>query len=457
MSPLARRLTLLALVILPLALPSPARAEVFGAETATLKNGLQVVVVPNHRGPVIHHMVWYKVGAADEPPGKSGLAHLLEHLMFKGTEKVPAGEFSKIVARNGGRDNAFTGSDYTAYHQTIARDRLPLVMELEADRLANLRLAEEDFQTERQVVLEERLSRVENEPAALLAERLDLALWVTHPYRNPVIGWEDEIKALTRTDALAFHAAHYAPNNAILVVAGDVTLDEVLPLAEKFFGPIPAAEVAERTRPERLPPPARATIEMAHPRVAQASFRRLYPAPAASDPTGDTPALEVLGEILGGGGSSRLYRRLVVDDAVATTAGLWVDPHGRDYATVGLYGRPRPPHTLNDLEAAMDAEISRLLADGVSAEEVAGAIDKLTARVAYARDDLATGAEVLGRALATGSTVAEVEAWPERIAEVTPQRVMAVARAVLGGERAVTGLLRPAASAPETSAPEARQ
>jgi len=248
---------------------APADQKLFDAKTFTLDNGLQVVVVEDHRVPVVSHMVWYRVGAADEPPGASGIAHLLEHLMFKGTANIEPGQFSKIVARHGGQDNAFTSSDYTAYYQNIAAEHLAMVMEMEADRMRNLRIDPAEVMTERDVVIEERLTRTENEPAALLGERLDMALWMTHPYRNPVIGWQHELSQLDQDDAGLFYKQWYAPNNAIVVVSGDVTPDEVKRLAERYYGPLERGPEFKRERPGELPPEAATRVVMEHPRVAQ--------------------------------------------------------------------------------------------------------------------------------------------------------------------------------------------
>jgi len=435
----------LAVVLAVLAAPAGAKAQTFDAETFTLDNGLQVVVLPNHRVPVVTHMVWYKVGAADEPPGKSGIAHLLEHLMFKGTETIEPGDFSRIIARNGGRDNAFTSSDYTGYYQNIARDRLALVMEMEADRMANLRLAEQDVLTERDVVIEERLSRTENEPAALLSERLDQALWSVHPYKNPVIGWAHELEKLNRDDALGFYDRFYAPNNAVLVVAGDITTDELRPLAERTYGQVPAApETPTRARVRDLPPPIDVTMTLRHPQVGQASWWRQIVAPSRH--VGETdlyPALQVLSEILGGSTVSRLYDRLVVEDGVAVSAGARYRGRAVDFGTFILYGSPAEGRTPAEIGAAIDAEIDRLLADGVTAEEVAGAKRRLKASVVYARDSVFGTARIVGAALATGATLDEIQRWPEDIAAVTAEDVMAAARAVFQGASQATGILLP--------------
>jgi len=445
------------LIAVVVALPASAWAaetaeaprKLFDAKSFTLDNGLQVVVIENHRVPVVSQMVWYKVGAADEPPGKSGIAHLLEHLMFKGTDDIPPGEFSKIVARNGGRDNAFTSSDYTAYFQNIAADRLPLVMEMEADRMANLRLANDDVVTERDVVIEERLSRTDNEPAALLGERTDLALWTTHPYRNPVIGWQHELSKLTREDALDFYKKWYAPNNAILVVSGDVTVDQVRDLAETYYGPIPRGPEITRDRPTVQGGDVSTRVEMRHPRVSQPQWSRKYLAPsyATAEEEEQVYALQVLSELLGGGMTSRIYQSVVVEQKLAAGAGSWYNPRAVDQGTFGLYATPRPGVPLDKVEAAMQAEIAKLLDEGVSEEEVAEAKLRMRAGVIYARDSLQGAAQTIGRALATGGTLEQVETWPAAIGRVTRDQVMAAARAVLDAP-SVTGVLLPADAAP---------
>ena len=233
-----------------------AEAGVFNPETFTLKNGMQVVVISNHRAPIVRHMVWYKVGAADEPRGKSGIAHFFEHLMFKKTTTLKSGEFSRIIAKNGGRDNAFTSHDYTGYHQSIAVDRLGIVMKLEADRMRGLILEDDQIEPERQVVLEERRSRTDNSPGAKLSEQMSAAMFINYPYHDPVIGWEHEIKALTKADLMKFYDQWYRPNNAILVVAGDITAAQLRPLAEKYYGSLPRGADVKRERTIEPPPNA---------------------------------------------------------------------------------------------------------------------------------------------------------------------------------------------------------
>jgi len=436
---------IVATLTIALAPAAPVAAAVFNPETFTLGNGMQVVVVSNHRAPVVTHMVWYRVGAMDEPPGRTGVAHLLEHLMFKGTPAHPDGAFSQIVARNGGRENAFTSQDYTGYFQSVAADRLELMMELESDRMTNLVLSQHDFDTERQVVLEERRSRIDNDPASRLGEQANAAMYMNHPYRNPVIGWEHEIRSLTRDDALTFYHQWYAANNAILVVAGDVTVDQVRPLAEKYYGRLPVRELPRRIDWREPPAEAAQLVTLADPQVRQPSWSRRYHAPSyVYGATEHAYALEVLAEILGGGTTSRIYRSLVVEQKIAASAGAWYNPSSRGPTAFGFYGSPLPGGDLAPIEAAMEAEIDKLLQDGVTEDEVSRAKARLQAQAIYARDSLRAPVQTLGGGLAIGMTVDEIEAWPERIGAVTAAAVDAAARAVLRGEATVTTRLIPA-------------
>ena len=425
-------------------LAAPASAQRFAAESSTLDNGLQVVVVPNHRIPAVVQMVWYKVGAADDPLGKSGVAHFLEHLMFKGTAAVPPGEFAASIARNGGRDNAFTTQDYTAFHETIARDRLDLVMRLEADRMTGLVLDDKIVLPERDVVLEERRMRIDNEPATLLGEQLRAALYLHHPYRNPTIGWPHEIRLLGTADALASYRKWYAPNNAILVIAGDVDLAEARPLAEQYFAAIPSQALPVRARVQEPPHHAAARLEMKSARAAQPQWNRSYLAPSyrAGETTQAYP-LQVLAEILGGGAGSRLHKTLVLDRSLALSAGAHYSPSTIDLTAFGLYATPKPGVSVSDLEAAIDGELLRLVRDGVESDEVRRAKERMQAASVYARDSLSGPANIIGAGLAIGQSLDEVEAWPDRIGQVTPAEVDAAARAVLVERNSATGVLLP--------------
>ncbi len=430
-----------ALLILLLA-PATARAGIFNPESFTLANGLQVVVVINRRAPVVLHMMWYKAGSADEPTGQTGIAHFLEHLMFKGTTSLKPGQFSKIVAENGGQENANTGNDVTAYYQNVAKDRLETVMRIEADRMVNLVVPDDEVERERLVVLEERRSRTENSPRSLLWEQVNAALFLHHPYRIPIIGWEHEIKGLTKADALAFYRRWYAPNNAILIVVGDVSAADVRPLADKHYGAIPSLTITPRVRIAEPPHRHARRVVYRDARVDQPQWMRRYVAPSYN--RGETKhghALQVLAEILGGGNTSRLYQSLAVKQNLASGAGTYYSPYHLDLASFDLSASPRPGVEIEALEKALDAEIARIVADGVTDEELARAKQVLGDRVAFASDNLRAGAMSFGVALTTERGIDEVELWPERIARVTAADVHDAARHVLKDTGAVTGIL----------------
>lgn len=419
-------------------------AEDWRPETFTLENGMEVVVLPDHRAPVVTHMVWYKAGSADEPWGKSGIAHFLEHLMFRGTKNVPAGELSKLVAKHGGQDNAFTSVDYTAYFQRVAVDRLPLVMQLEADRMTNLVLTENVVNPERDVILEERSQRTDNDPESLLAERMSAALFMQHPYGVPIIGWEHEMRGLTLEDAISFYKTYYAPNNAVLIVAGDITAEQLKPLAEKYYGGIPAQEVPERYRPKEPTHAAPVRVTLRDARVRQPNFRRSYLAPSYATAKGDEAyALDVLVQILGAGATSRLYTSLVVDQGIAASAGAWYWSTVLDYGRFGLSASPREGVTLEQVEEASDAVIRELIENGVSDEELTRAKENLIADAIYARDSQQSQARIYGAALTTGSSIEDVLTYPDRIRNVTAAEVVAAAKTLFASPAQVTGYLMP--------------
>ncbi|MGJ3260498.1 MAG: M16 family metallopeptidase [Rhodospirillales bacterium] len=431
----------LALLVIVFAV-QPARAQIFDPDTFMLENGMQVVVISNHRAPVVRHMVWYKVGSADEAPGESGIAHLLEHLMFKGTTNYGPGEFSSAVARNGGQENAFTSYDYTAYHQTIARDRLEMVMKMEADRMTNLVISEQQVAPERNVVLEERRSRVDNNPSAQLREQVAAAMYLNYPYRRPIIGWEHEIRALDVGRILAFYKRYYAPNNAVLIVEGDVTAEELKPLAEKYYGAIPRGPEIERIRTTEPPASADRRIVLEHERVTQPSWSRRYLAPSYRYGENEHAyALQVLSEIIGGGASSRLHKRLVLDDAIALSAGSFYGADDLGPATFGFYAAPKPGVAMDKIEATVMAEVAKVLQDGITKKELAGAVARMRDNAVLARDDFGTAARVFGSTLTTGGAVDEVENWLARIDEVTVESVSAAAKYVLDGTHHVTAEL----------------
>jgi len=409
----------------------------------TLSNGLEVVVVPDRRAPVVTHMVWYKVGAADETPGKSGLAHFLEHLMFKGTAKNPAPVFSQTVALVGGQENAFTTQDYTGYYQRVSREHLKTLMEFESDRMTGLVLNEQAVVPELKVVLEEYNQRVANNPRARLSEQVDAALYLNHPYGRPVIGWRHEIEKLTREDALAFYRRFYTPNNAVLVVAGDVTADEVRKLAEETYGKVAkVAEIGPRHRPQEPPPAAERHVTLADARVQQPSLHREYLVPSATTAKpGESEALEVLGFILGRSSTGRLHNALVMERGLAVSAGGWYRGTALDATQFGVYASPKPEVSLPQLEAALDSVIADVVSKGVTADEVERAKSRLIAEAIYAQDNQATMARWYGMALTTGSTVERVLSWPDRIRAVTTEAVNQAARTWLDKKRSVTGYL----------------
>jgi len=429
--------------------PAPAASPEKSAKKAiefTLENGLDVVVIPDHRAPIVTQMVWYKAGAADEPPGVSGIAHFLEHLMFKGTENIPAGQFSKIIARKGGDDNAFTNQDVTAYFQRVAKDRLASVMEMEADRMANLRLSETDVNTERDVILEERRSRVDNDPASLLQEQMMAALYRNHPYGIPVIGWEHEMKQLDREDALSFYDRFYAPENAILIVAGDVEPDDVLALAEETFGKIPRhGEAIERTRPTEPEHDGSVTVTLEDPRAGRTTVQRYYIAPSyASAKPGEAEALDLLARVMAHGTTGRVYKHLVMKEKAAASAGGWYSDSGLDSGRIGFYAIAGEKNTPEQMEAAVDAVIADIRENGVTQDELNRARAGLLAEYVYSSDSISRVARQYGWRLAAGLSIEDVEDWPNRIKAVTVDDVRKVAQDYLVDEKSVTGILKPA-------------
>ena len=434
-------------LILLLALVGAAGVARAGTESKvadfTLGNGLEVVVVPDHRAPVVTHMIWYKVGAADETPGKSGLAHFLEHLMFKGTAQNPGNRFSQEVAEIGGQENAFTAGDYTGFFQRVPREHLKEMMAFEADRITGLVLTDAVVRPELNVVLEEQNMRVANNPNGRLVEQMDAALYLNHPYGRPVIGWRSEIESLGRDDALAFYRRFYTPNNAIVVIAGDVTPEEVKADAEETYGKIaPRAEIAPRRRPSEPVQEAPRTVTLADARVEQPSLTRFYLAPSRTTAKpGESEALEVLAHVLGSGANSRLYRTLVVEQGIALSAGAYYSETALDYGKFGVYGAPKPGKTLHDVETAIDAVLADVSEHGITADELDLAKNRLIADAIYAQDNQATLAHMYGAALATGQTVDMVRNWPEAIRAVTADAVRQAARTWLDRRASVTGYL----------------
>ena len=427
-----------------LGLALPAQADSRDAVTNfTLENGMEVVVIQDTRAPVVTHMVWYRAGSADEFPGTSGVAHFLEHLLFKGTDTLAPGELSATVARNGGRDNAFTSYDYTAYFQRVAADRLELMMQMESDRMVNIRLSDEDILTEREVIIEERNQRTENNPGALFREQKNAAQYLNHRYGIPVIGWRHEMVTLDLDAALEYYERFYAPNNAILVVAGDVTPESVKALAEQYYGVLePNPKLTERARPIEPPQTAERRVIFRDARVAQPYVSRSYLAPERdAGAQREAAALTLLAELLGGGTTSYLTERLQFDAQKAVYTGAFYDGESFDDTSFTVIVVPADGVSLPEAEAAMDEAMQSFLSKPIDMEALARIKMQIRAAQIYARDDVGNLANVYGSALTSGLTVADVQAWPDILQSITPDEIIAAAKSVFNLDRSVTGYL----------------
>lgn len=437
----------LILTVFAASFASASSAETFqiapNAEASMLKNGLQIVVIPDNRAPVVTHMLWYKVGSADETPGKSGIAHFLEHLLFKGTKANPDGAFSKRIAEIGGQENAFTSSDYTGYFQRVAPTHLAEMMALEADRMRNLVLTDDVVLPEREVVLEERSSRIGNNPSARLGEAIDASFYKNHPYRFPVIGWEHEIKQLNRTDAFAFYEKHYTPENAILIVAGDVVPQEVFDLAKATYGTVSRnGEALPRLRPIEPPMETARTVTLTNEQVKQPSVRRSFMTPSYNTAEGsEAAALALLSDILGGGPTSRIYKELVLNGGPATAAGSWYQGQQLDSGRVSFYAVPNGSQKIEDLIEMVQGIVDTIKTAGVDQDELDKARNRMIADTVYAQDNQASLARIVGVGLTTGLTLEEIQNWPELLQSVTTEDVQNVARKYLDADRSITGYL----------------
>jgi zinc protease len=427
-------------------LPAAAMAQTSGTVTDfMLENGMQVVVIEDHRAPVVQHMLWYRAGSADEPKGSSGVAHFLEHLLFKATEKMEAGEFSAVVAANGGRDNAFTSYDYTAYFQRVAADRLELMMTMEEDRMKNIRLTPENIATERDVIIEERNQRTENNVQALFGEQTAAAQYLNHRYGTPIIGWMHEMEQLDREDALGFYELYYSPNNTVLIVSGDVTPEEVRTLAERHYGPIPRnPDLPERLRTEEPRQNAERRVIFRDARVAQPYISRSYLVPERDSGAQETAAaLTILSEILGGGSTSYLAEKLQFDTQLTSFTTAWYSGVSLDDTTFRVIIVPSDGVSLEDGEAALDQALTDFMQTGVDAEQLERIKLQIRASEIYAQDNVDGIANRYGRALTSGLTVEDVAAWPGILDAVTADDIMEAAK-LLRREASVTGwLMRP--------------
>jgi len=419
----------------------PAHAEVF---EKTLSNGLKVIVKEDHRAPVLVQQIWYRAGSMDERTGTTGVAHVLEHMMFKGTKTVPMGEFSKRIAAAGGRENAFTSYDYTAYFQQLHKSKLPLAMQLESDRMANLQLTATEFNKEVRVVMEERRMRTDDEPHALMYEKLMAAAYQEHPYQHPIIGWMNDLEAMTADDAQDWYRTWYVPNNAVLVVAGDVRAEEVFKLAQRHYGKIPARALPAR-KAFKEPPQVgikRLTVK------APAQLPHLvmaYHTPTLRDAEKDSVpyALEVLAGVLDGNESARLNKALVREQQIASEVGAGYDATARGPSLFILEGTPSEGKTVADLEAALREQLAKLVRDGVSEEELRRVKAQVTANEVYKRDSVFYQAMQIGQLETIGLGYKALPVMLQKIREVTAQQVQEVARDILKDDSLTVAVLDP--------------
>ena len=417
--------------------------------TFNLDNGMEVVVIEDHRAPVVVHMMWYRAGSADEKPGVSGVAHFLEHLLFKATDTMEAGEFSRTVAANGGSDNAFTSHDYTAYFQRVASDRLELMMKMEADRMVNLRLTEADILTEREVIIEERNQRTENDPGALFGEQANAALYMNHRYGVPIIGWRHEMETLELEDTLEYYEQFYAPNNTILIVAGDVTPEEVKELSERHYGPLAAnPDLEPRARPQEPLHNAERRILLEDPRVAQPYVRRSYIAPERDSEDQKTAAALMLGaNLLGDGQTSFMSQKLQFGEKIAVFASAFYRGTSLDDASFTTVVVPVEGVSLKDAEAAMDRVIAEFMETPIDLDHLNRIKRAMRASEIYAKDNVQGLANRFGRALTSGLKVKDILAWPDVVEGITEDDIKTAMRDVFNKKSSVTGWLTSGAEA----------
>jgi len=416
--------------------------KVYNAQTATLDNGMQVVVVPIHRTPAITHMVWYRAGAGEETAEAKGVAHFLEHLMFKGTPKIPSGEFSEIIQQMGGNDNAFTSWDYTAYFQTVPKDKLADVMRMESERMNHMMPPFKEIVSEKEVVIEERRQNVESAPGAQLGEKMRAILFKGHPYANPILGTMDQMQKLKWVDGLAFYKKWYAPNNAILVISGDVTMDEVLPLAQAIYGALPREDVPVRARPVMAGLESRPVVKYARADVKQPMWEYMVRVPSAHQNPADSLALDVLADLLAGA-TGNLYQELVVKEKIATSINAGYDSTALDDGSFMVYAVPADGVSMDKLGHEVMRVLNDLGKTGFTPAEVENSIQRQKDEAVYALDSLAGPAMSIGYALASGENLDDVETWLARLESVTADQVKTVLGTYVLKRNGVTGWLLP--------------
>jgi zinc protease len=410
----------------------------------TLSNGLKVVVKEDHRAPVIVQQIWYKAGSMDERTGKTGVAHVLEHLMFKGTLQVPVGEFSRRIAAAGGRENAFTSNDYTAYFQQLHKSKLPLAMKLESDRMHNLNLSAKEFSKEIKVVMEERRMRTDDQPHALLQEKMMAAIYQEHPYQHPVIGWMSDLEQMDVNDAKAWYRQWYAPNNATLVIAGDVQAKQVFALAERYYGKIPRQVQPAR---RQFTEPAQLGIKrMVVKAPAELPLLMMsYHAPNLTDPKGDWQpyALEMLAGVLSGNESAWLNKHLVREQQIASSVGAGYDSTSRGPGLFTLEATPTAGKTVAEMEVALRAEIAQLVKEGISEAELKRVKAQVMAGEVYKLDSVFYQAMQIGQMESIGLGYKAIPLMLEKLQGVTAEQVRQVAQTYLQDDNLTVAVLDP--------------
>jgi zinc protease len=446
---LYRRVTNLSygLKAIAVALVSLISSGAFASNEYSLGNGLKLVVKEDHRSPVVISQIWYKAGSIDELNGATGVAHVLEHMMFKGTKKVPGGEFSRRIAAAGGRENAFTSRDYTAYFQQLQKSRLPLAMELESDRMRNLVLTEDEFAKEIKVVMEERRLRTDDQPRALVHEKMTATAYQSHPYRRPVIGWMNDLENMNVSDAKEWYDRWYAPNNAVLVVVGDVNPKEVFVLAQKYYGQIKSRPLLplDKRKPQTEP------LQVGIKRITVKAPARLpylamgYHAPVLRNPATDWEpyALEMLAGVMDGNESARLNKELVRERRIASSAGAGYDSTARGPGMFYLDGTPSEGRTVADLEAALRGEVEKLVRDGVTEEELARVKAQVVAGHVFQLDSMAYQAMQIGQLESIGLSYRDVDTMLKKLQAVTAEQVRDVAKKYLKDDSLTVAILDP--------------
>ena len=419
------------------------KSKLFDAKQFKLKNGLQVIVIENSRAPVVSQMIWYNVGSIDEKFGKSGLAHFLEHLMFKGTKKYPSGFYSKYISKNGGTENAFTSFDYTAYYQIVPTEHLEKIVELEADRMTNLTLTDQQVETEKKVILEERYQRIDSKPSAILDESIRKSLFPNHTYGTPIIGWEHEIKALTIDDVRKFYNDYYNPKNAILIFSGDVSLKKAKEYSEKYFGKIKVKNQININRVKLNDPVLRTNIRINYDdeNVKQKIWKRSFKTSSYKESIKNGIALDLGLKILTGGSTSILYRELVEKKKLVSSIGGYYQGMSRDKATVNFYAIPNENVEISNLEKQIYEIMKKSVVNGITEDRFILQKKKYEHESIYLRDSIFQPAQIVGEALSIGIALEEIESWDEFLNEITIDDVKNELKKFIKNNNYVTGLL----------------